>query len=139
MLCCVDASVCAVTFTHAVLWPGLVVDWTGEGLQVWQQRFAAASGATTVNQLLRKHGIKVGLCWTAVYRGVSGVQWEGRSGDMKHVSRRACSLTPAHLPTTVDMNLPAVDRIAHMQKQATKPCVTTCLHTPGAPGACAGS
>jgi hypothetical protein len=44
---------------------GLVVDWTGEGLQVWQQRFAAAPGSTTVNQLLRKHGIKVGLCWPA--------------------------------------------------------------------------
>jgi hypothetical protein len=40
---------------------GLVVDWTGEGLQAWQERLAAASGASTVNQLLRKHGIKVGL------------------------------------------------------------------------------
>jgi hypothetical protein len=46
---------------------GLVVDWTGEGLQVWQERFAAAAGASTVNQLLRKHGIKV--CWAVRHSG----------------------------------------------------------------------
>lgn len=45
--------------THTRAHTGLVVDWTGDGLQAWQERFAAASGATTVNQLLRKHGIKV--------------------------------------------------------------------------------
>jgi hypothetical protein len=37
----------------------LLVDWTGEGAEVWQQRLAAASGAATVESVLRKAGVKV--------------------------------------------------------------------------------
>lgn len=56
---CLCAFLCAWSgYAHPT---GLVVDWTGEGLQAWQERLAAASGASTVNQLLRKHGIKVGF------------------------------------------------------------------------------
>lgn len=38
---------------------GLLVDWTGEGAEVWQERLAAASGAATVENVLRKAGVKV--------------------------------------------------------------------------------
>jgi hypothetical protein len=38
---------------------GLLVDWTGEGVEVWQERLAAASGAATVESVLRKNGVKV--------------------------------------------------------------------------------
>jgi hypothetical protein len=40
----------------------LLVDWSGEGAEVWQQRLAAASGTATVESVLRKAGVKVRGC-----------------------------------------------------------------------------
>jgi hypothetical protein len=37
----------------------LLVDWSGEGVEVWQQRLAAAGGAATIESVLRKAGVKV--------------------------------------------------------------------------------
>lgn len=45
-----------------LLLPGLVVDWTGEGAEAWHVRLAAASGASTVETLLRRGGLPVCDC-----------------------------------------------------------------------------
>jgi hypothetical protein len=39
----------------------LLVDWTSSSEQAWDERLRAAPGATTVEKLLRKHGVQVSV------------------------------------------------------------------------------
>ncbi|WIA16857.1 hypothetical protein OEZ85_013789 [Tetradesmus obliquus] len=77
--------------------PRLLVDWTGEGAEVWQERLAAASGAATVENVLRKAGVKERLAAAlAIEVGVQGRQMS----QLKKGERQAllAALTAWQLP-----------------------------------------